>query len=62
MTPAVLVPFLRWLFWGLAYVGIMAGAVLVFARVPWPWLRWVALGAVAFVIWDDVRRKREATT
>jgi hypothetical protein len=56
MTPGVLVEGLRWLFWGLVYLATLFGALMVFARV-WS-LKWVALLAVAYVIADDVRRKR----
>jgi hypothetical protein len=56
VTPTVLVEGLRWLFWGLVYLATLFGALMVFARVGA--LKWVALLAVAYVIADDVRRKR----
>jgi hypothetical protein len=56
VTPTVLVEGLRWLFWGLVYLATLFGALMVFARVGT--LKWVALLAVAYVIADDVRRKR----
>jgi hypothetical protein len=61
VTPDVLVAGLLWLFWALVYLGTLLGAVIAFARVGPP-LLWVALVAVAYVIGDDVRRKRAVAT
>lgn len=48
------------MFWGLVYLVTMVGAVFVFARAGL--LMWVALLSVAFVIGEDVQRKRRVTT
>ena len=57
MTPDVLVAGLRWLFWGLVYVGTLLGAIIAFARVG-PW-KWVALLAVLVVVAHDADTKRK---
>lgn len=48
---------LRWLFWSLVYIGTFGLAVLCYARVPIPQLRWVALAAVLYLLGVDAWRK-----
>ena len=58
MTPDVLVAGLRWLLWGLVYVGTLLGAIIACARVG-GWKR-VALLAVLFDVARGLDAKRKA--